>query len=172
MALLKPSVICSRITDITPQLLEKMKIKALLLDVDNTITSYISKEPVPGSIEWCSDLKNRGYRIFIVSNNFSYDRVKVMAEQFGLDFVHFAMKPLPTGFIRAKKELGVRAKECLVVGDQIFTDILGANTAGMRSVLLDPIDLETGLSFRVRRKIETKLRPGYEKKLGRSIFKE
>lgn len=172
MAILRPNVICSRITDITPELLKKMNIKAILLDVDNTITSYISKEPVPGSIEWCRSLKELGYRIYIVSNNFSYDRVRIMAEQFDLDFVHYAMKPLPTGFIRAKRELKVKARECLVVGDQIFTDILGANMAGMKSVLLEPIDLETGTSFRIRRKFETKLRPKYEVKLGRGIYRE
>jgi len=172
MAILRPSVICSRVTDITPELLKEMNIKALLLDVDNTITSYISKEPVPGSIEWCRKLKELGYKIYIVSNNFSYDRVKVMAEQFDLDFVHYAMKPLPKGFNHARRQLKIKAKECLVVGDQIFTDILGANAAGMKSVLLEPIDLETGVSFRIRRKFETRLRPKYEKKLGRGIYKK
>lgn len=172
MAILRPSAICSRVTDITPELLKEMNIKALLLDVDNTITSYISKEPVPGSIEWCRKIKELGYKIYIVSNNFSFDRVRIMAEQFDLDFVHFAMKPLPKGFIHAKGKLKVKAKECLVVGDQIFTDILGANAARMKSILLDPIDLETGTSFKIRRKIETKLRPKYEAKLGRGIYKQ
>ena len=157
MGLLRPSCVCGKVTDISEALLRRLEIKGILLDVDNTLTSYSSKEPAEGTVEWAAALREKGYRIYIVSNNFR-ERVEPMARRYGFQFISFAMKPLPVGFLRAKGQLGVKSRNCLVVGDQIFTDILGANLCGMRSVLLEPIELEPGASFRVRRKLERPLR--------------
>lgn len=161
MSLLKPTAVCEKATEITSDMLDKMGVKYLLLDVDNTISSYRSKEPVDGARDWAKDLESKGYGVFIVSNNYE-DRVKNIADKFGLPFVSMALKPLPVGFCKAKRHLKCKASECLVVGDQIFTDILGANLGRMKSVLLTPIELETGRSFKIRRYFENKLRPGYE----------
>ncbi len=156
----QPTVACDKITDLTPEFIKSMGIKAVLLDVDNTITSYISKEPFPGSIELIRKLESEGISVYIVSNNKSKKRIKAVAEKFDLPFVNVAMKPLPVGFIRAKAKLRVKFSECLVVGDQIYTDIIGANLCGMKSVLLTPIEPESGWSFKLRRKHETKIREG------------
>lgn len=158
-----PTIALDRVTDLTPDLVKSMGIKAVLLDVDNTITSYISKEPFPGSIKLIRELEAAGIKVYIVSNNKSKKRIKAVAEKFDLPFVNIAMKPLPVGFIRAKLKLGLSFKECLVVGDQIYTDIIGANLCGMQSVLLTPIEPETGWSFKLRRKHETKIREGMKK---------
>ena len=160
MSLLRPTLMCEKVTEITPKLLDSLGVKALLLDVDNTITSYISKNPLEGSVEWAHALEKLGYKVFIVSNNYR-DRVSSISGKFGLPFVSFAMKPLPIGFAKARKQLGLKSAECLVVGDQMFTDILGANLGGMKSVLLTPIEVEKSWSFKVRRNFENKLRPKY-----------
>lgn len=154
----QPTAARDKITDLTPEFIKSMGIKAVLLDVDNTITSYISKEPFPGSIELIRKLESEGISVYIVSNNKSKKRIKAVAEKFDLPFVNVAMKPLPVGFIRAKAKLRVKFSECLVVGDQIYTDIIGANLCGMKSVLLTPIEPESGWSFKLRRKHETKIR--------------
>ena len=164
LSIRKPSVMLNRVTDITPDMLKSMGIKAVLLDVDNTITSYISKEPYPGSTELIRSLEKSGTAVYIVSNNRSKRRISEVAAKFSLPFVNVAMKPLPVGFIRARLKLGVKFKECLVVGDQIYTDIIGANLCGMQSVLLNPIEEESSWSFRVRRHFEKKIREEYSRK--------
>ena len=81
---------------------------------------------------------------------------------FGLDTLCFAMKPLPIGYLRAARRLKVKCRECVIVGDQIFTDVVGANLCGMKSVLLDPIEPEDGLTFKVRRFFERGLRKKFQ----------
>lgn len=163
MSLLHPTVSVPRVTDITPGLLHAMKVRAILLDVDNTLATHGSHEPFPGSIEWSHEMRKAGFRILIVSNNYP-DRVAPFAEKYALPFLCRAYKPLPSGYRRALRKLGVRRKEAVVVGDQIFTDILGANAAGMKSILLEPEQEEDSLSFRIRRRLEKPLRRRIGKK--------
>ncbi len=157
MALLEPTIHCDKITDISLKLLKTFEVKVILLDVDNTIASYRSKSPVDGSLEWLNTVKNAGYMVYIVSNNFE-KRVSAIAKKFDLPYISFALKPLTLGFLRIKNKLKLKSNQCLVVGDQIFTDILGANLAGMKSVLLTPIELEKGFSIEARRHLEKKIR--------------
>lgn len=157
MSLFRPTAFCDKVTDITPELLEKLAVDTLFLDVDNTIASYTSREPAAGVMEWLGRIRGGGYSVYIVSNNFK-DRVSEISKKFGLPYVSFAMKPLPMGFLKAKRITGIQGRRCLVVGDQVFTDILGANLSGMKSILLKPIEYETSLSFRVRRHFEKRIR--------------
>lgn len=159
MSLFRPTAFCDKVTDISVKMLKSLEVDTLFLDVDNTIASYTSKEPAPGVMEWLNRVQKSGYRVYIVSNNFK-DRVSRISEKFGLPFVSFAMKPLPTGFLKAKRVTGDKGRRCLVVGDQVFTDILGANLSGMKSVLVKPIEHETSASFRVRRHFEKRIRNG------------
>ncbi len=162
MPLFRPTVLRDRAVQITPALLERLGVRALLLDVDNTIAAFTSHEPLPDTVAWAKDLVQRGYRVVIVSNNFR-KRVSALAAQFGLDWIGFAMKPFPHGYLRARRMLKVPCRECAIVGDQIFTDVVGANLCGMKSVLLKPIELEEGISFRIRRFFERGLRKKYER---------
>jgi len=146
-----------RVTDLTPEFLRGMGVSALLLDVDNTIATYTSHTPIDGAVEWARGMVAEGFRVLIVSNNYK-KRVGPFAQRFGLDFISFALKPLPFGYLRARRRLGARRRECAIVGDQIFTDVVGANLCGMQSVLLTPIEPEDGFSFRVRRFFERGLR--------------
>jgi len=157
MGIFTPSALKERVTDISPELLREMGVRALLLDVDNTIAPYSSRVPAAGAEEWAKSLCRQGFRVVIVSNNYK-KRVGRFAAGLGLDFISFALKPLPAGYIRAARRLKTPLRECAVIGDQIFTDILGANLCGMRSVLLSPIEPEEGLSFRLRRYFERGLR--------------
>ena len=77
----------------------------------------------------------------------------------GLHFVPNGAKPLPKGFKRAIAELGISKKQVCAVGDQIFTDILGANMAGIRSIFVYPIEFEHSTFFKVKRAIERSLLP-------------
>lgn len=161
MHIFRPTALGERVTDLTPDFFHGLGVTALLLDVDNTIASFTSHEPLPGTVEWGKAMVEAGFRVVIVSNNYK-KRVSAFAEKFGLSWISFAMKPFPFGYLKARRMLKVKCRECAIVGDQIFTDVVGANLIGMKSVLLKPIELEDGISFRVRRYFERPLREKFE----------
>lgn len=163
MGYLTPTALKPRATVIAPEFLLRLGARAVLLDVDNTIAAYTSHEPVPGAVEWTKDLLRAGLRVVIVSNNYK-ERVAPFAARFGLPYISFAMKPLPFGYLRASRRMGVEPENCVVIGDQIFTDVVGANLCGMKSVLLSPLELEAGFTFRLRRFFERGLREKFTRR--------
>ena len=99
-------------------------------------------------------MRQAGFALTVVSNNRD-ERVRPFAEAIGLRFQARAAKPLPRGYRAAAASMGLTPQQCVAVGDQIFTDILGANLAGMKSVLLEPIELEVAQKFIVfKRRLE------------------
>ncbi len=161
MAIFRPTYALKKITDITPSALKKRGIKALILDVDNTLTTHNNPTPAEGVPGWIEEMKSAGIKLIIVSNN-NTERVTPFAEMLGLHFVPNGAKPLPIGFKRAAAELraaGVPQNRIAAVGDQIFTDILGANLAGIRSIFVYPIEFETSLPFKLKRAAEKPLLP-------------
>lgn len=157
MPILKPTVALRNVTDITPELLKSLGTDAILLDVDNTLAPPTSKIAYDGVQEWIDEIKACGISIVICSNNYK-KRVKPFSDSVGLDCVAMSLKPTPIGFNRAKRLLKEKPESVLVVGDQIYTDILGANLAGMKSVLLVPRSEEHGFSIYIRRKLEKNIR--------------
>jgi HAD superfamily phosphatase (TIGR01668 family) len=165
MSLLLPTVALKQVTDITIELLQSMGARAIFLDVDNTLARHGSQIPFEGAVAWTHRVREEGIEIIIISNNLK-SRVAPFAKQFDLPFVCFAQKPFPLGMPYAKKLLGRSAKEIVVVGDQIFTDVLGANLAGMKSILLEPKAEEDSMSFRFRRWLEHSIRRKIEQRKG------
>lgn len=157
-----PTKALDSILDITPDMLREMHITALLLDVDNTLTTHNDPKPLGGLDRWLEDMRAAGIRMMIVSNNHA-PRVAPFAKKLGLDFVAEGAKPLPVGFSKAAKKLGVPKSSICAVGDQIFTDILGANLFGIRSIFVFPIEPETSLPFRFKRALEKPLLPKRKK---------
>ncbi len=155
--MLTPTVALKDFSDVTPELLRKYDIDAVILDVDNTVSPPSSHEIYEGVEDWLDEIKGMGIEVVICSNNFKR-RVYPFAKSIGLDCVAMSMKPLPFGFIRAKKKLSVKPKNVFVIGDQIFTDILGAKLAGMKSVLLIPRSPEHGVTIKIRRLMERPIR--------------
>ena len=161
MGVFRPTALKNRVTEITPEFLRGLGVRALLLDVDNTLSTYTSHTPMPGAVEWVQAMEAAGFQMIIISNNYK-KRVKPFGLQFGLDTLCFAVKPLPIGYLRAAKRLKVKCRECVIVGDQIFTDVVGANLCGMKSVLLSPIEPEDGFTFKARRFFERGLRKKFQ----------
>ncbi len=157
MKILTPTVALERVTDITPELLRQMDIDAILLDVDNTLAPPTDKTPYEGVLRWIDEMKAEGFDIVICSNNFN-SRIKPFSDSVGLDCVAMSLKPFPFGFNRAKRKLEEKPKSVVVVGDQIYTDVLGANLAGMKSILLIPQSEEHGFSIKLRRSMEKNVR--------------
>lgn len=149
----KPKIKLERVTDITIEILKKYGIKALILDVDNTLSTHHGQVLTDGLSEWLDTMRQNGIKMTVLSNS-KAKRLIPFAEKIGLDFISLGMKPLPFGYLRALKRLGTSKKETAIVGDQIFTDIVGGNCVGVNTVLLTPIKLETSLRFRMKRRIE------------------
>ncbi len=151
--LLKPKIKVERVTDITPQILKKYDINALILDVDNTLSTHHGQILTDGLLEWIEVMKQNGIFLTVLSNS-KEKRVKPFAKKINLEYISLGLKPLPFGYLRAMKKYSLKRKNTAIVGDQIFTDILGGNLVGIKTVLLTPIKLEDGWSFKIRRRLE------------------
>lgn len=163
--LFKPTFAMKNVLEITPEMLNEMGIKALILDLDNTLTTHNNPRPADGVAEWLNSMKSAGIKLLIVSNNHA-PRVTPFAEMLGLDFVPEGAKPLPKGYNIAVKKFGMPKNTVCAIGDQIFTDILGANLAGIKSIFVYPIEFECGFFFKIKRFFERPLLPkkyGYKK---------
>jgi HAD superfamily phosphatase (TIGR01668 family) len=157
----KPDIKLHGITDITVELLNKYNIKALLLDVDNTMSTHHGTILTDGLLEWIETMQQNGIKLMVMSNSKKF-RTEPFAARIGLPFISTACKPLPIGYWRGIKKLGEKRKNVAMVGDQIFTDVLGGSLVGVKTILLTPIKLEDGWSFKIRRKLEKKLYKKYK----------
>ena len=157
MALFTPTLYKNRITDIKPEDLQKMGVKGLLLDVDNTLTMHGSQYLDPAVEVWIQYMQQEGFALTVVSNS-THKRVRPFAQRIGLRFIAFACKPMPVGFWRACKRVGLPLKACAAVGDQVFTDIIGSHLAGVKSIQVMPIQLEEDKPFMMfKRRLEKKI---------------
>ncbi len=162
MALFKPFKMFYRVTQITPEFLKASGIKALALDADNTLSEHHSQIPYEGVEDWLSQMRQSGIKLMMVSNARA-KRVEPFANKLGLEFISTALKPLPFGFFRAAKSMGLKRKEIAAVGDQLFTDMMGANIAGLKPIHVTPIKVEDGASFKLRRRIERPMLAKYKR---------
>lgn len=142
-----------RIWEISPQWLARQKIAVLLLDVDNTLTTHDNPAVDPQVLDWLQEMRASGIRLAILSNN-RKERVEPFAKALGLDFFSRAKKPLGYGACRAMELLGAGKKETAVIGDQLFTDILCGRLAGLVPILVEPMELEPFLFFKLKRFLE------------------
>ena len=156
MKIFESTVCLRKITEITLEDLHQNGINALMLDVDNTLSTHHGTVLVDGLPEWLSKMQESGIKLIVVSNS-KFKRIKPFAERIGLPFISLACKPLPFGYLKAIKRLGVGKEKVAIVGDQLFTDIIGANMLHIKSILVRPQKLESGWSFKVRRHFERKI---------------
>ncbi len=124
--------------DVPLDLLTKAGVRGIVVDLDNTVCAYHQPELAPGVADWVAAARGRGFALVLVSNNFS-ERVGAIGAQLGIPVVPNALKPLPFAFLRALKLLGTPRRDTIVIGDQLFTDVLGAKLLGMRTILTKPL---------------------------------
>lgn len=135
---LLPKAITDTITDLTPQLLRSWGVELLMMDFDNTIVPYTTDVPTEAVCRWLEKMQHSGIRLCVVSNS-QKDRVKVFCKKYGIDCITHAKKPFPKGIRECLEKYGLPASSCALVGDQIYTDTLGANGCGVRSILVKAI---------------------------------
>lgn len=149
----KPDYKLNKITDIKPEFLLKNNIDALILDVDNTLSTHHGMHLTEGLLEWIELMYSNKIKMIILSNS-KEERVKPFAEKIGLEYISMGLKPLPFKFFKAVKRLDCNKKKVAVVGDQLFTDSLGAHLSGIKAIILDPILFEDLLGFKIKRWLE------------------
>lgn len=133
-----PSYIFSKATDISSDFLINQHIRLLLMDFDNTLLPYTENTPSPELLLWLRQMKEMGIQLCIVSNSHK-SRVPDFCAKYNISCVTHAAKPSTKGITEAIQRHGCNPTETALVGDQIFTDILGANRSGVRSLLVKSI---------------------------------
>lgn len=133
-----PKIYVSSVTRIQIEWLKELGIKGILFDLDNTIIRRDSYQFSPEVAKYINGLQRHGFKIGIISNN-RRKRVKAIAGLLQIPSIHRAVKPCVKPFRKALKMLGTSAAETALVGDQIFTDILGGNLAGLHTILVVPM---------------------------------
>ena len=136
---LLPKIIFPALTDVSPELLHSRSIKLLMLDFDNTIVPYTTSTPTQIMQAWLEEMVKSDIQLCVVSNSHK-DRVKIFCANYGIDCITHANKPFPKGIKECLAKYRMDPKECALVGDQIFTDTLGANCTGVTSILVKAID--------------------------------
>ena len=136
---LLPKMIVPALTDVTEDLLRSRNIKLLMLDFDNTIVPYTTSTPTEEMHNWLQTMSQSDIKLCVVSNSHK-DRVKIFCAKYCIDCITHANKPFSKGIKECLEKYGIDPKSCALVGDQIFTDTLGANCAGVASILVKAID--------------------------------
>ena len=133
-----PQIITREITDLTPELLQEKGIRLLMLDFDNTIIPYTTDIPTEKVADWLKNMAAAGVQLCIVSNS-KRNRVPKFCQANGLDCITHAKKPGKKGILKCLAKYGIPAENAALAGDQIYTDTLGANRAGVTSILVKAI---------------------------------
>lgn len=165
MPLFQPTAIFRCVSCITPEYLRAQGIEALILDVDNTLTAHGSQELAPDVAAWLERMRAAGVRMTIASNNMP-KRVAPFAKRVGLHYQAFCCKPSPFGLARARRALGVPRRRVALVGDQIFTDTLGANLYGIPMLMVEPVHEDTKPTIRLKRWLERPILARYDRRGG------
>ena len=159
-----PDFYCDNVRDVKLEFLEQNNIKGVILDVDNTLIDYY-RQFENGTIEWVQGLKKAEIKLCIVSNSNKHDKVRNVAEQLDVPYFHFAKKPFKIGFLKAKKQMGLEAQNIAAIGDQIMTDVVGANRCKMFSILVKPIKEKDIFITRIKRPLENWIIKSYLKRI-------
>ena len=134
-----PEILTDELTDLTPEILHGRNIRLLMMDFDNTIVPYTTSVPTQKMADWLRNMLESDVLLCVVSNS-KNDRVKIFCEKYDLPCITRAKKPGTRGIKECLEQFEIPAEEAALVGDQIFTDTMGANGCGIMSILVNAID--------------------------------
>lgn len=159
-----PEYVFEKVEDIPYELLNKEGIKLVLMDMDNTLIDskgMYSKELK----KWIKNIKSKGIQLYIFSNSFSTKTVKRISKELGVRYFYKASKPSIKGFKKVCDNFpDINKNEILMIGDQLFTDILGGNRFNIRTVLVKRINKNELFISKIKRPIENLILNHYYKK--------
>lgn len=149
----KPEIAYYEVYSLTPEKLKELGIKAVLFDIDNTIAPYEVPTPTQKMKDYFASLENAGIKCAFVSNN-KGERVALFNKELGLFNVCDAKKPFAKGMRICIEHFGFDKSEVIAVGDQIYTDCMAAHSAGIKFVLVKPIQPVESWFFKLKRFLE------------------
>ena len=162
--ILYPKGYFNKVSEISLEYLKENNIKGLILDVDNTLIDY-EKNMSEDTVTWVKMLRQNEIKMCILSNSNNAKKVEEVAGKLNIEkYSYFGMKPLKKGFKKAQKMLELDTSEIAVIGDQIFTDVIGANRMKMHSILVDPIDKKDIFITMFKRPLENAIKRRFVKK--------
>jgi len=150
---LLPDIQVDTIYDIDLEALKSRGIKGIITDLDNTLIEWNRPSATPELAEWLQKVQDKGYKLIVVSNN-NAARVGAFASPLGIPFIHRANKPFHKSFKLAQKMMKLQPDQVVVIGDQIFTDVLGGNRLNLHTILVIPIVQSDNFSTRFIRRLE------------------
>lgn len=148
-----PDIYEKSIYTIDYKILKKRGIKCLIFDLNNTIAPHNLKKPHKKIKDLFEELKDMKFKIIIMSNE-TKKRVEPFKDILGVDSAYFSMKPLKRKYKRVLKLYSYKDTEIACVGDQLITDIIGANRMGFTSILINPISTNEFFTTRISRFFE------------------
>lgn len=148
-----PDLYIENIYKLNLNYLKQKKIRGILIDIDNTLLPWNSADIDDKLINWVNLCKEEGFLLCIISNN-TASRIRVCANKLGIPAVSGCYKPLKRAFKEGLNILGTKPEETAAIGDQIFTDILGAKRSGLFAILVKPIDDKEFFGTKIIRKFE------------------
>ena len=157
MSLLMPTYFTKHVSDINPEILQKLNINGIILDIDDTLAPHKCSIPDKEALKWVNSLRKNNISLILVSNNFK-NRVSEFAKKLNLPYIYMGLKPLSYGVKKAIRHLNLPKKEIILVGDQIFTDIIGENFLKLKSILVDPIGGKKTTLLKIKRFFEKSIR--------------
>ncbi len=159
--MLKPSAYFEKITDIDFEFFNKHNIEGIILDVDNTILD-LDKVPVEGIERWVNIMKKKQIKLCISSNSIDKEKLDSISQKLDIPYVAHSLKPFKVGLKKALNILELKPENVAEIGDQVFTDVWGANRMKMFSILVKPISSEKYFISELKRKIEKQVLKRYE----------
>ena len=133
-----PQYIFSKITDVTPGFLMQLGIEFLMVDLDNTIAAYDEHVLSDDISRWICGVRDSGIVLFLISNSTRKNRVETFSKSIGVEYIMASLKPSPNSLFRAMEISGYTSDRSALAGDQVFTDALAANCAGVVSIIVRP----------------------------------
>ncbi len=153
MGLLQPFIRVSSIYELTIDYFRENGISYILVDLDNTLLPWESTELSQDTLDWVDRMRDNGLKVCVITNSKKDRATKVMSAH-DIPVVWNALKPFPMGYYRAGRRIDAKKKATVVIGDQLFTDVMGANIAGYKSILVEPFSSVEYWWTRFARKLE------------------
>ncbi len=159
--MLKPDAHFEKITGISIEFFKEHNIKGIILDIDNTILD-LDKKPVEGIETWVDILKKNNIKLCIASNSINKEKLDNISQKLDIPYIARSLKPLKSGLKKAINIINITPEQVAEIGDQVFTDVLGANRMKMLSILVKPLSPEKHFISELKRKIERLVLKKYE----------
>ena len=153
MKFFRPDFIVDSVTEFDRARLESLGVRGLLLDVDGALKPHYDTQILPNVAAWIADLQHAGFKLAFFSNGLA-QRIAPLAASVGVQVFANCCKPLPFECRRAIQEMGLEPQQTLIIGDQLFTDVLCGRLVGTQTAYVRPLSPEEPFYTSFKRPLE------------------